>query len=129
MDAERKRLLGSVTFEHTYLNAGLDYLDAKDQTSAKPGTPNVEGRGYSIWATPRSPMGLELLLRYDHMTPNTALDAQVRNRTIIGVAYWFPRQGNVSSALMVDYDGQTFDNFTPAPPSQKRYFLHGVVNF
>ncbi len=33
-DDERKRLMGNVTFEHHYVNAGFDYLDAKDQTLA-----------------------------------------------------------------------------------------------
>jgi hypothetical protein len=36
----------------------------------------------------------------------TTLDSQQQNRLIVGVAYWFPRLGNVSSALLVDYDGQ-----------------------
>ena len=74
-------------------------------------------------------MGLEMLLRYDHMKPNTSLNAQMRNRTIIGVAYWFPRQGSVSSALMLDYDGQTFDKLVPAQPKQTRVALHGLISF
>ena len=61
--------------------------------------------------------------------PNTSLGAQVRNRTILGVAYWFPHQGNVSSGLLLDYDGQVFRNFSPAPPSQNKIAVHGVVNF
>ena len=35
---------------------------------------------------------------------------QKQNRTIIGVAYWFPHQGNVSTAILFDYDGQRFEN-------------------
>ena len=31
--ALRKRLIGAVSFEQRYLNAGLEYLNAKDQTS------------------------------------------------------------------------------------------------
>src|SRR5712692_234685 len=31
---ERKRVMGNVTFEHKYVNAGFDYLSAKDQTVA-----------------------------------------------------------------------------------------------
>src|SRR5206468_287770 len=81
MKADRRRLIGSVTFEHPYLNASYEYMDTKDQTSAA--KPNVNGRGYSIWATPRSPMGLEGLLRYDRMTPNTLADAQLHKRTIL----------------------------------------------
>ena len=55
------------------------------------------------------------------------LNDQHQNRTIAGVAYWFPHQGNVSTAILFDYDGQTFDNIT-TPPT-KTIFLHGLINF
>ena len=126
-NAERRRFIGSVTYEQTYLNAGFDYLDAKDQTSVT--KPEVDGRGYSFWATPKSPIGWEALLRYDHLKPDDAIGAQVRNRTIVGVAYWFPHQGNVATALLLDYDGQTFNNFTPSQPKQQRIAVHGLINF
>src|SRR5947208_4522723 len=117
-DAERKRLIGAVYFEQRYLNAGFEYLNAKDQTSIA--MPKVKSEGYSVWATPKAPIGWEALLRYDHLKPDTVFDQQKRNRTILGVAYWFPHQGNVSSALLLDYDGQTFDGFSTPLPAQKR---------
>ena len=124
-DAERTRAVGQITFEHPYINAGFDYIDAHDQTSIK--NPNVEASGWSYWLTPRTPIGFEALIRYDHLKPNTSLDNQNRTRTILGIAYWFPHQGNVSTALMVDYDGQTFHNIST--PSQKKIAVHGLVNF
>jgi hypothetical protein len=69
------------------------------------------------------------LLRYDHLTPDANRSNQTRNRTIVGAAYWFPHQGNVSSALLVDYDGQTFQNAVPAQAKQQRVAVHGLVNF
>jgi len=33
----------------------------------------------------------------------------LRQRVIAGVAYWFARQGNVTAALLVDYDDATFE--------------------
>jgi hypothetical protein len=143
---ERTRAMGNVTFEHQYLNAGFDYLSAKDQTLAT--AADVPSHGYSIWATPRKPFDTgaswEALLRYDRWTPNTSTSAlapastspnpgrtvfndQRQNRTIIGVAYWFPHQGNVSTAVLFDYDGQQFDNITTAPV--KSISVHGLVNF
>jgi hypothetical protein len=126
-NADRKRAVGQVTYESTYFNGGFDAIDAKDQTSIT--KPDIEAKGWSFWATPKSPTGWELLLRYDHMEPDTRFAAQVRKRTIAGVAYWFPHQGNVSGALLLDYDGQTFDNFTPALPAQKKIALHALINF
>ena len=126
-DADRKRVIGAVSFEHKYVNAGFEYLNAHDQTSIT--RDNVHSQGYSIWATPKSTKGWEVLLRRDHLTPNTLSDSQTRNRTIVGLAYWFPVQGSVTSALLFDYDGQTFDNFTPAQPMQRRIALHALVNF
>jgi hypothetical protein len=126
-NGERHRGDVGATFEHARLNAGIEYLDTKDQTSAT--KPEVNGRGFSMWATPRARNGWEGLLRYDHMTPDTSAGHQTRTRTIVGVAYWFPHQGNVSSALMLDYDGQTFHEFTTALPKQERIAVHGLVSF
>ncbi len=125
--APRNRFIGSLYFEHTYVVAGFEYLNTKDQPTITKAS--VEGKGYSIWATPRSPQGWEALLRYDHLKPNTVFDSQTRNRTIVGVSYWFPHQGTVSSALMLDYDGQTFNNFTAALPTQSRIAVHGLIGF
>jgi hypothetical protein len=143
---ERTRVMGNVTFEHKHLNTGFDYLSAKDKTLATLAA--VSSNGYSIWATPRMPFengaSFEGLLRYDHFTPNdsttgfapaptspspgaTHFDDQKQNRTIIGVAYWFPHQGNVSTAILLDYDGQTFKNITTAPT--RGISIHGLLNF
>ena len=144
-DADRKRVMGNVTFEHKYLNAGFDYLDAKDQSL--PTATSVSADGYSIWATPRYEFpnlsSWDVLLRYDHFTPNTSATPapagsspvpgstlfrdQHQNRTIFGVAYWFPHEGNVSAAILVDYDGQSFDNITT--PESKSVSVHGLLNF
>ena len=126
-NAERTRAVGQVTFESTHLNAGFDAIDAKDQTSIT--RPDIEAKGWSFWATPKTTMGWEMLLRYDHMVPDQRATDQTRQRTIIGGAYWFPHQGNVSAALMLDYDGQTFSNFVPAQSDQKKIALHALINF
>jgi hypothetical protein len=125
--ADRNRGVVSATFEHRFVNAGVDYLRTADQTSVT--KPRADGRGYSFWVTPRAKNGWEALLRYDHMTPDSSLGSQTRTRTIAGVAYWFPHQGNVSSALLFDYDGQSFHNYTPALPKQQRIAVHALVNF
>ena len=142
---ERKRVMGNVTFEHKYLNAEFDYLSAKDKTLAT--ATDASSEGWAVWATPRWPKddgsSWEGLLRYDHFTPNTAttlapnatspapglttLAEQHQNRTIVGVAYWFPHQGNVSTAILFDYDGQKFDNITTAPV--RSISVHGLLNF
>jgi hypothetical protein len=141
--AERTRTIGQFTFEHAYLNAGFEYLRASDQISALPNAVDKAGNGYSIWLTPKSPTGWEGLLRYDHQTPDdrtgafaaastaptatTTFDSQKQNRLIVGAAYWFPHQGSVSSALLFDYDGQTFTNITTAPVHAVA--VHALVNF
>jgi hypothetical protein len=141
---ERKRVMGNLTFEHHYLNAGFDYLDAKDQTLAT--ALDVAGRGYSIWATPRMPLSRgaswEVLARHDHWVPNRSstiapasatgrpgarfIDQQ-QDRTIFGVSYWFPHEGNVSTAILLDYDAQSFANIITAPT--RGFAIHGLLNF
>jgi len=130
-DSERTRAVGQVTYESTYLNAGFDYIKAHDQPSIA--VRNVVGKGPSVWFTPRLPFAngssVEMLLRYDHLNPDTAVPDASRPRTIIGLAYWFPHTGNVQSTLMLDYDGQTFNNFPVAQASQKKIAIHGQVIF
>jgi hypothetical protein len=125
-NAERSRGIVGVTFEHKYLNASFDYLAATDQTSATK-TP-VDSHGYSVWATPRAPNGLEGLFRYDWLEPDTDVSGK-KGRFIGGVAYWFPHQGNVSTSLLLDYEEVTFSDFATPQPTQRRYALHGLVNF
>jgi hypothetical protein len=126
-NAERTRAVGQVTFESKYLNCGFDAIDAKDQPSIS--SPDIEAKGWSFWANPKSPIGWEALLRYDHTRPDLRFDTRARKRVIAGVAYWFPHQGSVSSALMLDYDGQTFDNFTTTQPAQRKIAVHALINF
>ena len=125
-NAERTRGIVALTFEHKYLNASFDYLAATDQTSITR-TP-VDARGFSVWATPRAANGWEGLVRYDQLEPNTEVSGR-RKRFIGGVAYWFPHQGNVSTALLVDVDQTTFVDFAVPQPTQRRYAVHALVNF
>jgi hypothetical protein len=125
-NGERTRGILSLTFEHKYLNAALDYLAASDQaTTAKPAT---DGHGFSMWATPRTTNGWEALVRYDQLEPNTGVSG-TRKRAIGGIAYWFPHQGAVSTALLFDVEQVTFADFLPAQPKQRRVAVHGLVNF
>jgi len=142
---ERKRLMGNLTYEHKYINAGFDYLHAEDQLLAI--SPEVSSHGFSVWATPRLPFdngsSWEALLRYDHWIPNTSTSLvpaasspipgtttfsdQIQNRTIAGLSYWFPHEGTVSTALLFCYDGQTFKNLTTAPV--RTVAVNGLVSF
>lgn len=144
-EGTRSRVLGSLTYEHKYVNAGFDYLDAKDRVL--PTAPTIAGNGFSFWATPRKefPDGSswEALVRFDHWTPDsthtpapaatapipgvTMLNDQHQDRTIAGVGYWFPHQGPVSTAILVDYDAQHFDNLTTV--AAKSLSIHGLLQF
>ena len=72
--ADRERFVGAVTFEHKYVIAGYEYLDAKDNSSAT--KPVVKSDGWSLWAEPRTRFGLEGLFRYDDLKPNKSVDAE-----------------------------------------------------
>jgi hypothetical protein len=125
-NADRLRGIVALTFEHKYLNASFDYLTARDQPS--PTTAAVEARGYSMWATPRAPNGWEGLLRFDHLKPNRDVSG-TRNRTIGGVAFWFPHQGAVATALLLDVEQVKNNDFAVSQPTQRRIALHALVNF
>lgn len=126
-NADRSRVFVTTTFEHANLNAAFEYVTTKDQTSAT--RTALNGRGWSVFVTPKTARGWEGLLRFDHLIPNKDVKAQVRERTIAGVAYWFPHQGNVSTALLFDVDNAKFDGFSPAQPTQRKIAVHALVNF
>jgi hypothetical protein len=123
----RKRGVFAVTFEHKYVNAAYEYLHSDDQVSKS--VNKVKGDGYSFWFTPRSSIGLEGLFRYDHYAPDNSIGNRERSRTIVGVAYWFKHQRTPTTAIMLDYDGAGFDNFTPPLPDQRKIAVHALVNF
>ncbi len=137
-NAERSRAIGSIWYEHRWFNAGFDYISAADQ--ALPTVARINQNGWSVFATPffhEKGNGLEALLRYDSYVPNKAdntFDGSVatRNRTIAGLAYWFPHPGGAgTAALMLDFEQVKFEHFTPtaATATQRRVFLHGLINF
>jgi hypothetical protein len=126
-DAKRDRGIVMLTFEHPYLNLGAQILKAKDQ-NASATKPVVTAEGYSIWATPRTPIGIEALLRYDYLRPNTG-NASRKDRMIGGIAYWFPVQKGVAAALLLDYEQVRYRHFSPARPKEERYALHTLFNF
>jgi len=143
-EGERIRQIGTLTYEHPIVNVGFEYMHAEDQTPSATSN-KVNSNGYSIWATPKmgtGSVGFEGLLRYDHQVPNTSyslassgsagngttlLRDQTRDRIITGIAYWFPHTGSQTTAIMLDYDAQMFDN-TTARPTQT-IFVHALVNY
>ena len=88
----------------------------------------VDANGWSAWVTPRTTKGWEGLLRYDHLEPNTHAPG-TRKRSIAGIAYWFPHQGNVSTSLLLDFDYTDNDGFVPAVSKQQKVALHMLLNF
>ena len=91
--------------------------------------PLVKASGYSFWVTPRLSSGWEGLVRIDQLTPDADLDEQECTRTILGVAYWITRPGNVTAAVLFDYDGVTSTSFIPARPKEQRFSVHALLNF
>ena len=127
-DAKRERVVGTLLFEHPYVHAGFEYLDAKDQTSVTKAQLNRDG--FSVWVMPRTPIGIEGLFRYDELNQNKDLSpGPKKKRTVVGVAYWPPLEGGKTVAFLVDYSEVRFTNVTPDPGKTKIYALHTLFNF
>lgn len=130
-NAERNRGIVAVTYEHPWFNASGEYFSAKDQTRVV--NPEIGSHGYSLWITPKTPKGSgwEGLLRLDHLEQqqaSTPTDGE-RNRTIAGVAYWFPRQGSVAAAILLDYEQVDNHDFSPARSDERRWAVHTLISF
>jgi hypothetical protein len=144
-NAPRERTVFNTTFEHPYVNIGVDYIVTSDKVSSIPTNgvdlyPTLDGKGWSFWGTPKKvfPNGasIEGLIRYDHMAPGgtasaTAISSPdgLNERWIGGIAYWFPKQGGVSSALLFDVENLRFSNWSPTKPAQQRVFVHSLISF
>jgi hypothetical protein len=66
------------------------------------------------------------------MKPNTANSTQVKQRSIVGLAYWFPHPGgNQTAALLFDWEQLKFSGFpaTAANATQAKIFVHGLIAF
>jgi Phosphate-selective porin O and P len=126
--AKRQRAIAQATFEHPWINAGVDYLTAKDQTSVA--KPEVDAKGWSLWLTPKlGQTGWEALIRHDEMEPNKNVSNQKHKRDIEGIAYWFQSLQKVQAALMLDRDSLKQPGFTPARANDTRYGLKMLINF
>ncbi|TAK19437.1 MAG: hypothetical protein EPO35_00080 [Acidobacteria bacterium] len=132
-NADRNRAIGSVFYEYKRFNAGFDYIARSDEASAT--AAKVNSDGWSVFVTPffkEKGNGLEGLFRYDSFRANKSLDAR-QNRTIAGLAYWFPHPGGAATAaILLDFEQVDFKNFTgagTAPAKQQRIALHGLINF
>lgn len=136
-DAERKRAIGAITFEHPFVNVGFHYLDAKDRTSRTKAF-STHATGWSAWVTPRTPFGLEALLRYDELKPskdNNSVDPDGKKKRFIGgISYWFPvTKAGIAAAVLLDYENVKYDGFAVGNannrPEEKRYAVHTLFNF
>ena len=108
-----------------YVNAGFEYASSRDQTSAT--AVEIEGSGYSLWVTPRTSFGLEGLLRRDSYEPDEERGG-VRERTILGIAYWFPVSKGVAATVLLDVDRLEIDEVI-GKPDEERWALHTMFNF
>lgn len=129
--ADRMRTVASVFVEQRRYTAGFDYMSRSD--TALPTTPAVKGDGFSFFVTPffkEKGNGWEALVRYDSYRPDADTFSDRRqNRTIAGLAYWFPHPGgNGTAALLLDYEGLTFRNY-PGQAKQQKVAIHGLVSF
>ena len=128
-DLPRHRVLASAFYEHRRFNVGLDVLGVRDQPTLA--WPQTHGGGYSIFFTPffkTKGSGPEALLRLDRLQLDQPTGPS-RTRVVAGIAYWFPHTGPGTAALMLDYEGFTTTGVTPTVSTDRRLFVHGLVNF
>jgi hypothetical protein len=144
-DAPRNRSVFNTTFEHPYFNAGFDYMSTSDKASSvRTGgvdlNPTLEGDGWSFWVTPKKGFAngssIEALVRYDHMKPGGTASATtvsspngLNERTIVGGAYWFPKQGSVSAAILFDVQYEKYKDWTPARTDNTKFYVHSLISF
>jgi hypothetical protein len=126
-DAKRERAIGALTFEHSFVNAGFEYIDAKDQVTRA--DREVHAKGWSVFVEPRTPFGLEGLFRHDELEPDTDANDSEKTRTIAGIAWWFLFKPGITAAILADHEQIDYDDFSPSRPTEKRWALHLLLTF
>lgn len=129
--ADRNRFIASVWLEQRRYNAGFDYMTRSDEAS--PTATRVKSDGYSVFVTPffqEKGNGFEALIRYDSFRTDVAVKNARQNRSIAGIAYWFPHpSGNATAAVLLNFEQVKFRNYPTPQPTQQRIILHGLINF
>jgi hypothetical protein len=130
-NGERYRTVLAFTFENKYLHAGYDYNWHKDKSGF--GKAEAKAEGWTLWGTPRTSFGLEALIRYDHLKPNTnaptgTLADAVKTRLIIGPAYWLKVKAPLATAILLDYEEVKYD-LPLGKPTEKRFEIKTLFNF
>ncbi len=127
-DLPRHRFLASTFYERHRFNTGLDYLVTRDQPTVT--AVDVHGRGYSVWFTPFFRVkgdGPEALVRVDRFRLDAANTS--KTRVVAGVAYWFSASAPGKAALLLDYEQTSVDSETVSVETDRRLFVHALVNF
>ena len=138
--------MGNVTYEHKYVNAGFDYLDANDQ--ALPTTANIPANGYSIWATPRYPMRERIVVggadpvrpldaEHDETTSLRHRPHQIRGRRASATSIRTERSSASPTGFRTrEMSARRFcstttrrASTTSRAPEVKAVSLHGLLNF
>ena len=95
--------------------------------------PKLDGHGLSVWVTPKTleriRMGRAPAIRPSGAGTGTSTLEGNRNRTIAGIAYWFPRQGNVSSAAVAGLRGSEQSRLCALPAARAALDGAHAVNF
>jgi hypothetical protein len=129
-NADRKRGIYGMSYEGGRGNAGAEIVRSHDQTTPAAGL--VNGDGWDIFVTPffkTKGNGPEALIRFDHWQPDAA-KSDVRERTVLGLSYWWTQKSTgVSAAIMLDYEGVTVKTPTFLQPDQRRLALHTMLTF
>lgn len=128
-DAPRTRAMGSVWFEHARFNAGIDVLRKVDQPL--PTVTKVTGEGLSFFLTPffdQKGRGVEGLLRMDFFDPNVDVAGSHR-RVIVGLAYWFPKPGSATAALLANVEQLSYSGGVTSRPADRKFGVHALITF
>ena len=145
-NAARNRYVLQTTYEHPYVNVGVDYLKTDDKASSALTNgvdlnPTLDGTGYSHLGDAEEGVRQRVLDRGApplrpheagrHGQRGTTITSPdgLNSRVIGGIAYWFPKKGGVSAALMFDVDNTTYSNWTPAKPTSRKFYVHTLISF
>jgi hypothetical protein len=126
----RDRASASAMFEHARFNAGVDWAQRTDQPT--PASLETTGRGMSFFVTPffkEKGNGPEALIRFDTFKPDVNITGR-RNRLIAGLAYWFPKQGAGTAALLAHMEQVRQSTvLTSMKTTERRFTLNMLITF
>ena len=127
-NAERDAAIVAVTFEHPYVNAAFRLPRRRPIRRASAAT-EVDGRGWSVWVTPKPTQRLGRAVRFDHLERERRRRSKARRTARSPASPTGSRTRARLDGAAVRLRARRQQGLRAGAPTRRRFAVHALVNF